>query len=309
MALTETITLGACTLETSGTASENSGGSVDNRAVSRFESQSIPNAPSYLGTSNDAQGCSVEYATAGFEPIDPANARHPLFLYFVGTKFVAGDPSAIYTSDAARAVTEAMARRGFVALSADYDNGAIAWISDHQNQLECLFAGSNPKSLLAVACALPNVDCQKGIALWGHSQGALVADLAANYDARVRAAWTTGYGGDSRAKLARNRVRVVNGEADASNADASVLNSVAGFTSAECPNDGRDQCLRKDGSGWIIVRQADCQLTSADHCWFDKVNCLASQITLEPNWIDRASTKPFALEANADWVALTVQRP
>ena len=31
--------------------------------------------------------------------------------------------------------------------------------------------------------------------------------------------------------------------------------------------------------------------------------------TLEPNWIDPASTKPFALELNADWVAATIARP
>ena len=36
--------------------------------------------------------------------------------------------------------------------------------------------------------------------------------------------------------------------------------------------------------------------------------CLDSAEMLEPSWIDPASTKPFALEPNADWVAVTAQR-
>jgi hypothetical protein len=77
---------------------------------------------------------------------------------------------------------------------------------------------------------------------------------------------------------------------------------------AECPGDGRSECLREDGSGWIIVRAADCVTSSADHCWFDKPSCLDGATMLEANWIDPASTKPFALERNADWVAATMRR-
>ena len=57
------------------------------------------------------------------------------------------------------------------------------------------------------------------------------------------------------------------------------------------------------------MRASDCVSSSADHCWFDKVSCLDSAPMLEPNWIDPASTKPFALERNADWVARTARRP
>lgn len=39
----------------------------------------------------------------------------------------------------------------------------------------------------------------------------------------------------------------------------------AGFTSGECREDGRGECLRPDGSGWVIVRKSDVQ-TGADHC-------------------------------------------
>ena len=57
------------------------------------------------------------------------------------------------------------------------------------------------------------------------------------------------------------------------------------------------------------MRAADCVTSSADHCWFDKKTCLDSQVTLEPNWTDPASEKPFALFLNADWVSATVRRP
>jgi acetyl esterase/lipase len=272
-----------------------------------WSSRPVTSPPSYLGTVNDAAGCTRTYATVGFEPVDDPGNTHPLFLYFVGTTFVPGDTSSRYDCQAAQKVTEAMARRGFVALSVDYDNGPVAWLSDHVNQLDCLF-GAGAESLLAAACGLPGVDCDLGIATWGHSQGALIADLAANYDARVRAAWATGYGGDSRATLARNRFRVVNGEADTTNGTVPSIDSTAGFTLAECPDDGRKECLRSDGSGWIIVQKKDCLVSSADHCWFDKRSCADGPETLEPNWIDPSSTKAFALEANADWVAATVRR-
>ena len=155
-----------------------------------------------------------------------------------------------------------------------WDNGAIGWLSDHVGQLACLFGSGNASSLLAAACALPNVDCELGIAAWGHSQGAYMAEAAASFDPRVRAVWTAGYGGDAPTTLPSNRLRVVNGEADTLNGTVAVLNPIAGFSASECPDDGRAQCLRDDGSGWIIVRRADLalpDLSSADHCWSTSV--------------------------------------
>jgi hypothetical protein len=302
------VSSGGSTASGGGTAS---GGALGGggQAGSAFSTKKIAASPSYSGSVNNGAACTTPYKTAGFEPVDPSGARHPLFLYFVGTAFIPGDASATYTSEAASKVTEAMARRGFVAFSVEYDNGPVAWISDHVAQLACLFGSANSASLLAGACALPNVDCDLGIATWGHSQGALVAHLAANSDARVRAVWATGYGGDVRATLAPNRFRVVNGEGDTTNGLVASLNSTAGFTSAECPDDGRKECLRADGSGWIIVQRVDCRTSTADHCWFDKRACTEAALTLEPNWIDPVSTKPFALERNADWVAGTIRRP
>jgi hypothetical protein len=271
-----------------------------------WAARALSPGPSYMGSGDG--GCNTEYGSTGHAPDDLASGKHPLFLDFVGTSFSDADESSQYTSPAAAAVTEAMARRGFVALSVDYDNS----LSIDLNKASCLYGPDNAQSMLAVACALPEVDCALdcalGIATWGHSQGALIAHSAARFDERVRAVWTTGYGGSDQ-PLPSNRLRVVNGENDPTNAPVATLNTVAGFSASECPDDGRSECLRDDGSGWILVRESACELNSADHCWFDKTSCLANAVTLEPAWVDRDSTAAFALEANADWVMATVSRP
>lgn len=275
----------------------------------RFASRRLTAAPSYMGSVNNSSACSQSYPTQGFEPVAEGGQRFPLFLYFVGTAFTATDASASYDSMAATKVSEAMARRGFVALSVGYDNGPFAWLSDHKGQLQCLFGAANSASLLAKACALPQVDCAQGIATWGHSLGGYVAAMAHNHEPRVRAVWTTGYGGDGAATLPKSRLRVVNGEADTGNGSAATLNMITGLTPAECPDP--DRCLRADGSGWIVVRVSDLALpasSSADHCWFDKRSCADSAITLEPHWVDPSSTQDFALEANADWISATTRR-
>jgi hypothetical protein len=266
--------------------------------------------PTYMGSVSNSADCSLSYPTRGFAPSGASGARYPLFLYFVGTAFVATDPSAQHDSPAPLAVTEALARRGFVALSVKYDNDALAWLSDHTGQLACLFEGGKPESLIAKACALPNVDCELGIATWGHSQGAYVAHAAHNLEPRVRATWTTGYGGDASSTLPSDRLRVVNGEADAGdNGTAAKLMMITELSAEKCTEP--DQCLREDGSGWIIVRKSELAMpdvSTADHCWFDRQSCTAGMIVLEPNWVEPASDKAFALEKNADWVARTIQR-
>jgi hypothetical protein len=258
-----------------------------------------PNAPAltYLGTNGNSTACSREFRTVGYAPKD--DAKHPLFLYFVGTQFFAEDESPYYDSQATKRTTEAMARRGFVAYSVEYDNQFTSFFVD---KTRCLY--EDAAGLLKKACALPNVDCSLGIATWGHSQGGLLAHAAGNYDTRVRATWTTGYSGSADAKLPFERLRVVNGEADQYNATIDTLNRAAG---TNCP-DG-DTCLRADGSGWIIVRKAASTQNSADHCWFDKRACSENTLNLEPTWYQPTSTALFSLEQNADWVAATVNRP
>jgi hypothetical protein len=285
---------------------DNSGGQGSGGATpggGKWATRALGAPPDHMGAKSGSSGCTTPFATIGFEPVDAASGRHPLFLYFVGTNLSASDQSSRHDSVAAKTVIETMARRGFVALSVQYDNS----LSLSPEKLTCLYGPGNPKSVLGVACQLSQVDCDVAIATWGHSQGALMAHAASQFDARVRAVWTTGYSGGS-FPLSVNRLRVVNGAADTMNSEWEAVNKAAGFAPGECANDGRTECLRPDGSGFILVQKKDCASTSADHCWFDKRSCVDSAITLEPNWTDAASTKPFALELNADWVAKTALR-
>lgn len=266
--------------------------------------RAIVNPPTYSGSGSGVSGCPTTYRTVGFEPND-ARTGLPLFLYFVGSRGSANDASAQYDSLAPLAVTEAMARRGFLALSVEYDN-AISL--DIVNKALCLFGGENANNLLKVACALPRVDCSNGIATWGHSQGAALAHAASIFETRIRAVWTTGYGGNG-FPLPVQRLRVVNALGDTMNSSIGKLNEATGQSSNDCPDDGRRECLRPDGSGWIRVLPDDCAYSAADHCWFDRRDCFSNTLMLEPNWVDPSSQAPFALEPNADWVAATARRP
>lgn len=275
-----------------------------------FSVKPLAGLPSYSGSRDNSAACMTTYGLAGHGPSTPASGPYPLALYFGGTEFIPGTPANRHDGPAPMAVTEAMARRGFVALSVQYDNTPAAWLSDHQNQLSCMLGPERSESLVAVACALPDVDCGRGIATWGQSLGGLVAVVAHDFEPRVKAAWATGYGGDVTATLPMDRLRVVNAEHDV-NGEKATLDFAAGVSSDRCAEDA-DTCLRANGSGWIRVRQADLRnpdSREAGHCWFDRASCTTGQIVLEPNWVEPNSEKAFALERNADWLAATARLP
>jgi len=81
----------------------------------RHLSVALNEPPTYLGNSGTGTDCMRSFRTAGHKPSDAAGGR-PLFLYFVGTAGTDADETAHYDAKAPQAVTEAMARRGFVAL-------------------------------------------------------------------------------------------------------------------------------------------------------------------------------------------------
>lgn len=269
------------------------------------EVRRIASPPTYQGTVNNQGPCARIYETAGFEPV--AAGKHPLFLYFIGTTLNDEEPGSRFDGPAPMWVADAMARRGFVALSVGYDNTFRALVSDHQAQLACLFDASKNESLIARACSRPNVDCSKGIATWGHSQGGFVAAKAFDVEPRVKAVWTTGYAGDGAPSIPKSRIRMVGAENEGKNADREVLNAGTGLS---CTTG--DSCFGSDGQGWIIVRKSQLatvngEAPSADHCWFDRRKCLTYQVTLEPTWLQ--GDAGYALEPNADWLAQRARMP
>jgi hypothetical protein len=286
---------------------------ADARADALVGAREIENPPDYLGTVDGNGPCSTTYRTIGHEP-DNRGVKHPLFLYLPGTKFARGTD---YDAPPPLAVAEAMAERGFVALAVSYDNGIGAFLnSDKSAQRNCLFNPDEPAGLVATACSLENVDCQAhGIAVWGHSQGGALALAAANVAVStsgthlVRVAWLTGVGTSlDPSDLPDTRRRVVNGADDGGlfggNNQPSTMTEITGAVQPDdCPGQPSNQCLRSDGSGWVLVSPVPGVIGS-DHCWFQANGC-GSDKTTAPGFIDPASTAPYALGPNADWVAAT----
>lgn len=93
-----------------------------------------------------------------------------------------------------------MVKRGFVAVSAGYDNSLFEYVNSPgcesnyffqgiKDKARAIFDSTDDNSVISQICdgsdALAN--CNRGIATNGYSQGAQLASLAANYDARVSA--------------------------------------------------------------------------------------------------------------------------
>lgn len=285
--------------------------SICSKAFS-LNTQAIQTPSTYQGSHLGEASCNTTYRTTGYEPVDPAapNAKYPLFLYFTGTNFDDADMLANYMSAAGQTVTANMAARGFVAVSVEYDNKFTSIFDNSftstgfQNKLTCMFSPAKTANLLVALCARSNVNCAAGIATWGHSQGALMALASGNYDNRINAAYATGYspaGAPNAPILAFNRIRLVNAEQDTGNASTSNMNSAVGVSSQDCTGQ-TDQCLRADGSGWVLVRQTQMAQNQADHCWFGKLSCSATAENIEPNWYPSASYA-FSLAPSAAWLA------
>ena len=162
---------------------------------------------------------------------------------------------------------------------------------------------------MQLACSLPgsNVDCNAGIAIWGHSQGGLLAIKAHDFETRVRAVVTMGTGLNVLPyTIEPTRLRVLNGVTDVAEHTPADMGTITGASApAACPVSDR-QCLRPDGSGWVIVPAVD-GLTGG-HCWFMKNGCFGdlsgAAAFLAPN-----PEVPYTLVSNADWLQATVARP
>lgn len=272
---------------------------------------------SYLGTENNKGTCQKPYQVVGYAPAD--TGRHPLFLYFVGTDIVGTAASAEdYKAATPLKVARAMAERGYTAYTVQYDNRLSTLLGNRKAAMHCLFDQTASGGLIEQLCKRDSrVDCELGIATWGHSLGGAVAIAAKNSEPRVRAAWATGVGGVKGADgaapvLAKDRIRIVNGAKDAlpligwllgsNNNDARRLSKELGLnTTSDCPGQ-KNQCLRPDGSGWILVQPDELSpRRDPDHCWFFRLNCLTAEASFEEmNFVEGFSR--ISINANADWL-------
>jgi hypothetical protein len=288
----------------------------------------VPVEGSYLGTEKGQGACLKRYRIVGHAPA--AAGTHPLFLYFVGTNISGNATEAQdYQSATPLHVTAAMAARGYVAYTVQYDNGLATWLSNRKAVVRCLFDQAAPGGLIEQLCqpqagnsSSNAIDCNKGIATWGHSLGGAIAIGARNIEPRVRAAWATGVGGvknpdGSAPALPKNRIRIVNGSKDAvpilgwligNSNDARRLSRELALTPAQdCPGQ-QHQCLRPDGSGWILVQPGELSpRRNPDHCWFYATACAQRSSFVEANFIEGQSR--ISINENADWLVRTAMTP
>jgi hypothetical protein len=247
----------------------------------------------------------------GHEP--SASGRHPLFIYLTGTTLP-------YDAGETLKITEEMAKRGFVAISLGYDNGAYAYCNGMQQKAHCIFGEERTQSALSHLCKRSNVDCGAGIVVSGFSQGANLASLAKNFDARVRGAYLLGHGHragnfmdvtacmeDKATAFGAGEVRSVNAEGDGffgQNATGvkAQLEVVLGVHCKE------DTCLAEDGSGFAMVHNADLKDGKADHCYFFHAadgRC-AGYAGFDPAW--EKGHAAWALGPSLDWLASRVRK-
>lgn len=259
----------------------------------------------YSGAGAQGGTCASTYNISGFEP--SAAGRYPVFVYMVGT-------AETYTNAAAMEAVKRMAGKGYVAATIEYADAQFGDCAVIGAKASCIFDPNSAVSAVAQLCSRANADCSKGIVVAGFSQGSIMAILAKNYDARVQAAYGTGVGVqyssyDLRACVANgnralqsDRLRVANGERDNFNGGtaSAVRSQLQELTGLDCGARAYG-CLNPNNSGWLIVKNAQVEDTSADHCYMRQLgDCGGSQSTLDTGW--KSGTQDWQLETNLQWL-------
>lgn len=263
--------------------------------------QTVAFTATYIGQGNNSTMCNTTFNISGQSP---TTNTHPVFTWTVGT----GES---FTDTLSMVIVSAMAERGFVAASVQYDNDAFGGNArTAAGKARCIYNGSSMTSAVARLCARPTADCSKGIVVAGFSQGSVLAELAANFDTRVRAAWGLGAGvqyafinlrsalADGNRTLPSNRLRIVNGEQDQFLAGTDMTRTQnQELTGLSCGS--AQSCLQGNGSGWYVVFNLQVQDRAADHCYMAVGGC-GSINSLDPTFV--TGTAPWSMGPNMDFL-------
>ncbi|MBI5256994.1 MAG: hypothetical protein HY855_10885 [Burkholderiales bacterium] len=260
---------------------------------------------SYSGSGSTSL-CSTTYSIKGVEPAD--SAKHPVFLYMVGT-------TESYDNAQAMAAVNEMAAKGFVAAAVEYNSALFGSCSAIGAKAACIFKPSSTASAVSKLCSRARADCSKGIVVAGFSQGSVIATLAKNTDSRVRAAYGMGthnlyttYVMSScmnagKYTLPASNLRIVNGESDIfPGGTASTVRSSSQSVTGKSCGSGAYQCLNTNGSGWIMVKGSQVSDLSADHCYQRASGgCVGLESLVDSKW--KSGTENWSLPANLNWLA------
>ncbi|MCY1014391.1 alpha/beta hydrolase family protein [Pyxidicoccus sp. MSG2] len=258
---------------------------------------------SFTATYSGGSGlvCGTTYNIRGQEPA--ATGKYPVFIYTVGT-------TEQYDHSSALAAVSEMAARGYVAATVEYDNATFGSCSTIDSRAKCTYDASRSTSAVGRLCARAKADCSKGIVVAGFSQGSVMAVLAKNHDARVRAAYGLGCGvqysiynlsscvADGNRALPSDRLRIINGEQDVfvGPTESAVRAQNTQTTGLSCPL--ATSCFRSNGSGWYIIKDSQVADLQADHCYMRTGSCVG--LTLDNTW--RSGTAPWSLSTNLNWL-------
>jgi hypothetical protein len=259
----------------------------------------------YKGGSTSS--CGTTFSIAGKEPT--ASGKYPVYIHIGGT----GEP---YNGAWASAAVDAMAAKGFVAATVQYDNGSFGTCTTISTRAKCIFNGANANSAIAKLCARAKADCSKGVVTGGLSQGSIISVLSGNYDSRIRA--SMGQGTGSTYTIAYNlescmangkhttpgdRLRIINGERDmfVGGTEAIARSQATLVTGRSCPL--ATECFGSNGSGWAVVKDYQVNDLYADHC-FMGLGTYGAQCTgiaaVDTNY--RYGSGAWALPATTNWL-------
>lgn len=310
--LTSTLLLGLALPLVAGCAPEHAdeatGAEIEGAAqalTTTFTPQAFTMSRAYAGTSALGGSCSVfsPQSLVGHEPAEAG--RYPVAIWLTGTL-------ADYAGEGALAFTAAMAQRGFVAASVEYTNSMYGTCSTLKTRASCVFNAASASSAVAKLCARAKADCSKGVVVGGISQGANLATLSKNYDARVRAALAisnvvtpsfydnTACLKDSATALTPSQLRSISGESDEFMGGISKVRSNL-ITAGGYSCTGKS-CLQADGSGWYIVSDSQVADGKADHCFPLQGGCNGN--AGDP--VYATSYEPWAGLPHADWLSSRV---
>ena len=265
---------------------------------------------SYLGAGTMGGSCGYSYRISGAEPAD--TAKHPVFVYMVGT-------NETYNNASAMAAVNSMAAKGYVAATIEYASGAFGTCSDISTKTSCAFNPNSSASAISQLCSRTSADCTKGIVVAGFSQGSVVATLAKNYDARIQAAFGMGTGvkysaydlsscmANGKRTLTSDRLKVVNGEGDGfmGGSASGVRSQLQTLTGLNCGT-GAYSCANSNNSGWQMVTHKQVSDGSAEHCYMRKGGCSINENSLDSGW--QTGTASWALESNLKWLTTFTQK-
>jgi len=285
-----------------------------------------PISGTYMGGSTgQTYDCTYSRSWAGYRPTAPGT--YPVYV-FAPSMF--SSPS---SSENAKAVEE-FAKRGFIAVGFDYPNWDYT-LEAMNAKTYCPF-GNQPGSVTSIVCAYSNAgvsaDCDtKGIVPGGFSMGGILAQLANDFDPRVKATTSFAQGGASASnpstmdvpwqpvngrQLPPSRLRIQIGLMDSLFGLASprpFLGDNEG-TGVSCPyptsaTQPTVTCLGPLGNGWVAVAPGDLTPPSpAAHCYISFNDCTLPYVFDPFVWGSDPSpaTHPFTLDAAADWAQATV---